>query len=96
MHYLFEIEDVFDLSDIGLVVAPGIPHSLPTDLKMVVGSPLLIVAPNGDALRTVVSSFVMIRRVRRTDHAPFAVPKGVTKHQLPVRSKVYALAGTLT
>ena len=95
MHYLFDIEDVFDLSGIGLVIAPGIPYSsLPPDMQIVVGSELLIVSPSGDELRTVISSFPMIRRSKPTDHALFALPKSVTKTQLPVGAKVYALALT--
>ena len=95
MHYLFDIEDVFDLSGIGPVITPGIPYSsLPPDRQIAVGSELLIVSPDGGELRTVIASFPMIRRLNPTDHALFALPKSITKAQLPVGAKVYALALT--
>ncbi|WP_156124256.1 hypothetical protein [Achromobacter sp. RTa] len=70
---------------------PGVPHALAPDARVRVGTALLIVTPAGDELGTTISGIEMIDRGRPLSHAPFSVPPAITKKQLPIGSKVYAL-----
>lgn len=86
MQWLFKIEDVFDITGRGCVLAPGIPYSLGLDVK--VGTPLTVVTPSGERLQTRIASFESFhRRDRGLTHAAFAVDRD--KAQLPVGSEVY-------
>lgn len=88
MQWLFKIEDVFDISGRGCVLAPGIPYSLGLDVKA--GAPLTVVTPSGERLRTRIASFEGFhRRDRGLTHAAFALDREVEKAQLPIGSDVY-------
>lgn len=89
MQFLFEIEDVFDISGRGCVVVPGIPCSFASDVR--VGSRLLVEAPSGARLETTILAFELINRGRRTEHAPFMVPRSILKEQLPIGSRVFLM-----
>ncbi|QSI33882.1 hypothetical protein GNX71_31675 [Variovorax sp. RKNM96] len=92
MQFLFEIEDVFDIGGRGCVLVPGVPNTLRRDVK--VGELLLIVTPSGNEVRTNIAAFEHISRGRPMVHAPFSLPRAVTKADLPLGSKVYFLNAT--
>jgi hypothetical protein len=88
MQWLFKIEDVFDITGRGCVLAPGIPYSLGLEVKA--GAPLTVVTPSGERLQTRISSFESFhQRDEGLTHAAFAVDRAVAKAQLPVGSDVY-------
>jgi len=89
MRFLFQIEDVFDISGRGCVVVPGIPFTFPESVR--VGAHILVEAPSGSRLETTISAFEMINRGKLMDHAPFSLPREVSKAQLPIGSRVYLL-----
>ena len=87
---LFAIEDVFDITGRGCVLAPGIPHSLGLNIR--IGAHLLIVSPFGGRIRTQISSFEMLHtRTHGLSHAPFAVSSEIKKEQLELGSKVFLI-----
>lgn len=91
MQFLFQIEDVFDISGRGCVVVPGIPYSLPDGVS--VGAHIVVETPSGSRLETTISAFEMINRGKLMEHAPFSVPRTISKEQLPVGSRVFLVSG---
>lgn len=87
MHFLFELEDVFDISGRGCVLVPGIPYASEHEVR--VGSEIVIQRPDGSLLETSISGFEMINRGRAMEHAPFSVPRRVAKEDLPLKSRVF-------
>lgn len=88
MQWLFKIEDVFDITERGCVLAPGIPYSLGLDVKA--GASLTVVTPSGEHVRTRIASFESFhRRNQGLTHAAFAVGREVEKVQLAIGSDVF-------
>lgn len=92
MQFLFEIEDVFDISGRGCVLVPGVPDSLRRYTNA--GDQILIISPEGEQLQTSIAAFEMIERGRPMVHAAFSLPGSVDKASLPIGSKVYHLDGS--
>lgn len=87
MEYLFEIEQVFEISGRGCVIVPGIPHAFSEPVP--VGSKLIIEHPDGKKVETRITGVEMINRGRPLQSTPFSVSKSTTKMQLPIGSKVF-------
>lgn len=87
MGFLFEIDDVFDITGRGCVLVPGVPYASKQEVR--VGSEIVVQRPDGSVLETSVSGFEMINRGRPMEHAPFSVPKYVRKEDLPPGSRVF-------
>jgi hypothetical protein len=87
MEFLFEIEDVFEIRGYRNIIAPGIPYSYPNSIG--VGAKIAIETPDGLLIETTIAGFEMISRREKMEHAPFSIPKGIKKAQLPIGSKVY-------
>lgn len=85
--FLFEIEDVFSIPGRGCVIVPGIPYSFAGDVRA--DAHILIETPSGSRLETTIAAFEMINRGKPVEHAPFSLPRTITKEQLPVGSRVY-------
>jgi hypothetical protein len=90
MDFLFEIEDVFEIKGYRNIIVPGIPYSYPVPIG--IGAKIVIETPNGQLIETTIAGFEMINRGRKMEHAPFSIPKGIEKNQLPAGSKVYLVA----
>ena len=87
MDFLFSIEDVFEIKGHRNIIVPGIPYSYPNPVG--VGAKITIETPNGQIIETTIAGFEMINRGKKMEHAPFSIPKGIEKSQLPAGSKVY-------
>jgi len=94
--FLFTVEHAFQLSGRpGPVLVPGIPSNseLPT---IRIGSPLLIITPDGDRIDTQLACVEMVNYGQEprpsAPSVPVGLPSSISKAQVPVGSKVY-LAG---
>ncbi len=87
MEYLFEIEDVFEISGRGCVIVPGIPKAF--NRPVPVGSKLVIEHPDGNKIETRITGIEMINRGRPLQASPFSVSRSTTKVELPIGSKVF-------
>jgi len=87
MDFLFSIEDVFEIKGHRNIIVPGISYSYPNPVG--VGAKITIETPNGQIIETTIAGFEMINRGKKMEHAPFSIPKGIEKSQLPAGSKVY-------
>ena len=88
MNLICEIEEVFDLTGRGCVIAPGI--SKETECTVLIGSPLIIVCPDGTELKTTVKGIEMINSIKKpVRFNPILLPRDIEKGQLPKGSKVY-------
>jgi hypothetical protein len=86
VHFLFQLDFVFEITGRGCVLLPGIPY---TFQNIAVGCPIVIVRPDGSRLETVILAFEMINRGKPMEHAPFTVPKHIGKEDLPPGSEVF-------
>lgn len=92
MKLICEIEEVFDLANRGCVIAPGV--SKETEFTVLIGSPLLIVRPDGSELKTTVKGIEMINSIKKpVRFNPILLPRDVTKAEVPKGSKVYLANG---
>lgn len=88
MKLICEIEEVFDLSNRGCVIAPGV--SKDTKCTVLIGSPLIIICPDGSRVETAVKGLEMINSIRKPVlFYPILLPRGIGKEQVPKGSKVY-------
>ena len=89
---LFVVEDAFQLTDIGCVLVPG--PSIASGIDIRPGDALRLELPSGVRVNTHVASFVSIRRTRLEDltTVPIALPKPLTKEQVPPGTHVFLAA----
>jgi hypothetical protein len=87
IHFLFQLDDVFDIQGRGCVLVPGIPNESVHEVGA--GTPIFIERPDGSRLETVILGIEMIERGKPTGHAPFSVPRHIGKEELPVGSRIY-------
>jgi translation elongation factor EF-Tu-like GTPase len=87
MRLLCKIEDVFEITDRGCVIVPGIPHSPPLNIK--VGDYIVVETPSGERFETMIAGIEMINRGRPMEHSPFSVPRAIRKEQLRIGSQVF-------
>jgi hypothetical protein len=87
MQFLFQLDEVFEIRGRGCVLVPGVPYK-PLQ-NVVAGSPIVIERPDGSRLETMILAFEMINRGRPMEHAPFSVPKHISKEELPPGSQVF-------
>ena len=87
MEYLSKVDDVFDITGRGCVIAPGIPYSFQPPLK--IGAKLLFRNPNGTEIKTIFKGVEMINRGKPMDHAPFLVDSNVKKGDIQIGAELY-------
>jgi len=89
---LFTVEQAFQISGRGCVLAPGIAPApgLPT---VRVGDPIRLVKPNGESIETRVHGVEMLNYGARprptTIHTPISVPHPITKEDVPPGTQVF-------
>lgn len=89
MRMICTIEDVFDITGRGCVVAPGVPYEFPVPVG--IGARLLVEKPSGERIETKLAGLEMINRGKPMNHAPFSVERKTRKTDLPIGSKVFLL-----
>ncbi|MCX2796254.1 hypothetical protein [Microbulbifer thermotolerans] len=90
MKYIFEVEDVFNLTNRGCVLAPGVSSN--AECPVLVGSKIVIVRPDGSELETKINGIEIIRSVQTpVKFNPILLPRDIEKSKVPIGSKVYLL-----
>jgi hypothetical protein len=86
---LFTVEDAFQLQGIGCVLVPGPAVEPGVDIRP--GDALTLALPSGAAVDTHVAGFMSIRRTRLEGRPtlPLALPKPLTKDQVPPGTRVF-------
>lgn len=88
MTLICEVEEVFDLTDRGCVIAPGI--SKDSKCTVLIGSSLLVIRPDGTKLETEVKGIEMINPIKlQVAATPILLPRDIKKVDVPKGSKVY-------
>ena len=87
MEFLSKVEDVFDITGRGCVIAPGIPYSFQLPLK--IGAKLLFRNPNGTEVKTILKAVEMINRGKPMNHAPFLVDFNVEKGDIQIGAELF-------
>ncbi len=91
--FVFRIEDVFQISGRGCVIAPGVPDDSTIVLR--VGDPLLLKLPDGSETRTQVHGIEMVSyspdALKTLGMPPASILVGpeLAKHDLPVGTEVW-------
>jgi translation elongation factor EF-Tu-like GTPase len=90
---LFVVEDVFQITGRGCVLAPGIPSGAP---PVKVGSLLRLELPNGTVRETVVAGLEMLNFGARPRPAiisvPILLPREIRKEDVPSGTRVFLLS----
>lgn len=89
MQFLCKIEDVFEITGRGCVVAPGAPFTLRP--LITTGAALLIRNPNGMIIRTTLVGVEMLNRGRPVQHAPILLDSRVKKSDIELGAELYFL-----
>lgn len=89
---LFIVEDAFQITGRGCILVPG-PSAEAGGPTLRVGDPIRLVKPDGQVVDTEVRGIEMINRRPRPQviTAPILLPKGITKDQVPVGTRVLSL-----
>lgn len=87
MKYVEDLEDIFDIEHLGLVVAPGIPYSLSPPAQ--VGEDIEFHNPSGSIVKTKIKEFLMLNRGKKMEHLPFSVERNFEKTEVEVGAKYY-------
>lgn len=101
MEFVSRVEDVFQITDRGCVIAPGINRTTSPNLH--VGDELLIKRPDGSQITTTLSGFEMIsltiegilqRNAKPPDQRFTAIllAPDIMKSQIPVGSELWAVS----
>jgi translation elongation factor EF-Tu-like GTPase len=90
---LFVVEDAFQITGRGCVLAPG-PVAEAGGPVLRVGDRIRLVKPDGQSIETTVRGIEMIGRRPRPAviTAPILLPREITKDQVPPGTHVFALA----
>jgi translation elongation factor EF-Tu-like GTPase len=89
MKFVSKIDDVFDISERGCIVVPGVPYTF--EPTVVVGAAIEIRNPDGRTIQTQVKAFEMINRGRPMDSAPFLLPRDLKKQDIQVGADIFLL-----
>ena len=84
--YLSTVEDTFDITGRGLIVAPGIP--LDGDWRILIGDPITLERPDGSKLQSTVRGMESFRP-SNTTCIPLLLETGVTKADVPIGTKLW-------
>jgi hypothetical protein len=88
MRLLFKVEDVFDISGRGCVMAPVIPDNL--DFKIRVHDRIQLRTPNGRVLETHIASLELLKA---QDGSPcrmaIMLPRDLVKQDVPVGTEIW-------
>ena len=87
MKYVEDLEEIFDIESLGLVVAPGIPYSFSPPAQ--VGDDIEFHNPNGSIVKTKLKSFLMLNRGKKMEHLPFSVQRSFDKKDVEAGAKYY-------
>ena len=87
MKYVEDLEDIFDIKHLGLVVAPGIPYSFSPPTQ--VGDDIEFRNPSGSIIKTKIKSFLMLNRGKKMEHLPFSVERNFEKTEVEAGAKYY-------
>lgn len=90
--FLYTIEEAFDISGRGCVLAPGISEAATVPVRL--GDPVLLLPPSGASFESVVHSLDAIHN-RRTDSPEIRIlvvlPKSVNKQDVPSGTQLFLL-----
>lgn len=83
-----KVEDVFQLTGRGCIVAPGILHS--TDAPTLrVGDVVILKRPDGSEIQTVIRGMEMGGRVLSRKSTPLLLGEEITKDMIPVGTELW-------
>jgi len=87
---LFVVEDAFQITGRGCVLAPG-PAAEPGAQPIRVGDRLLLRKPDGQSVDTVIQAVEMLGRRPRPKviTAPILLPREITKDDVPIGTEVW-------
>lgn len=87
MRYVEDLEEIFDIEHLGLVVAPGIPYSLSPPAQ--VGDEIEFRNPSGSIVKSKIKEFLMLNRGKKMEHLPFSVQRNFEKKEIEAGAKYY-------
>lgn len=87
---LFVVEDAFQITGRGCVLAPG-PVAEPGARPVRVGDQLRLHKPDGQSFDTVIRGVDMLGRRQRSEiiTAPILLPREITKDDVPIKTEVW-------
>ncbi len=92
---LFTVEQVFQTSNIGCVLAPGVTPG-PSVPEVRVGDPIRLLKPNGEIVDTRIHSIPLFsygsRPRPKVLTIPFVLPPQIAKEDVPLGTRVFHLA----
>ena len=89
MTLLFKVEDVFDISGRGCVMAPEIPFSS-LDISIRVRDRIQLRTPEGDVLNTYIASIELVKPSDGSAcRAAIVLPRELLKKDVPIGTEVY-------
>ena len=87
MKFIEEVEDIFDISDRGCVVVPGIPYSFEPSVS--VGAKLQFDNPSGSVVTATLQGLEVISRGKPMNHAPLLLDHSVNQGDIEVGAKMH-------
>lgn len=96
MEFLFEVDEVFEIEDRGILLAPGIRFDS-MGSSICGGTPISLHRPDGTIVETTINDLPMIRYLPETPQSermvPLALPRGISKREVPIGTRVFVLPG---
>lgn len=87
MKFIEKVEEVFEVSGVGCIIAPGIPYGFKPSLK--IGAKIQFKNKNGSIINTTINSFQFLNRGKEMQHAPFSVDNSIKKEAIEIGAELY-------
>ena len=89
MRFLCTVEDVFEITGRGCVLAPGISEETPPDIKIRARDPIQLRRPDGSVVRTRIHAVEFLDRLDRSWCAPVLLPPEFAKSDVPIGTEIW-------
>src|SRR5690242_16021444 len=87
--YLFRVTGVFEISERGTILVPGIPHTFALPISR--GTPLLLRRPDGSTLTSSLRDLEMINALATRASTAVLLPRDIRKADIPVGTEVWLI-----
>ena len=90
MRLLFKVEDVFDITERGCVLAPAVPDGL--DFKIRAEDRVQLRTPSGRLLDTHIAAIELLQMQHGPCRMAIMLPRDLTKNDVPVGTEIWCLS----
>ena len=91
MRFLCVVEDVFDITGRGCVLAPGLDEKSPPGINLHAKDPIELRRPDGSIIRTYLDSIEFLDGPNKRVCIPICLPPCFRKSDIPIGTEVWLL-----